>query len=64
MRPACGIDALPPHLRQQLLAMPLSDTELTEIVDALMRMHVPAVSAPHFLFSNKNAPRPDRQRGV
>ena len=64
MRPSSGMLALPADLRQQLLAMPLSPDEKSDVASALLALIPTTTFSTICRTANKNAPQPDRLRGV
>lgn len=64
MRSDSRILALPAELRQQVLAMPLTEDEQDDVASALLSLTVPPQPGAFYLRANKNAPQPYRLRGV
>lgn len=64
MRLSSDISALPPELRQQLLAMPLTADERQDAARALLQAIAPSGIGRSCLNVTKNAPQPGWLRGV
>ena len=57
MRPPSGIAALPADLRQQLLAMPLTADEKSDVAWALLKLALPPKTCAICHSTTKNAPQ-------